>query len=295
MRKGAVQITAFLCVMATLYGCASRKTFTTAARAGDTVSMAIGWYPHLQREDLTITLAPSVGSPIVYLPGDPAVRAVANLHADPLSRLNVERETIDTTSSSVAFAALLLESAVTNGDKEYSEKFIVLDLPSTIAEGTVNIDIQSSTGDVINPLTLEILPGAGSPNTFGNWNGWSMDTVHLRYMERAPYYTIDFTGTTVPHAIQIELAHNPDASSGGVGVPYVVSPRSDLKNAAWSDDGTQLRVILTPAGSAALADIKHFKFYVAGGLNGLLVSNVSAYDVNGGAVAGGIQANITAN
>jgi hypothetical protein len=258
--------------------------------------MAIGWYPHLEREDLTVTLThATTGNQVVYLPGDPAVRAVANLYPDPLARLQVHRET-KTTEDPIAFDAWLLETSVTDADKEYSEKFILLDLPQTFSEGIVDIDIQSSTEDVINPLQVEILPGAGSPNTFGNWDGWSLDTVHLRYMERAPYYTIDFsTDGSVPHAIQIDLAHNPDASSGGVGVPYVVNPRDDLKSASWSDDGTRLRVILMPTAATALADIKHFKFYVTGGLTGLLVSSVDAYDVDGNPVVEEIGADVTPN
>lgn len=296
MRLVAAQAVVFVCVVAAVVGCASRKSFTTSARAGDTISLGIGWYPHVTREDLTITLTHSTtGDQEIYLPGDPAVRAVANLHPDPLAKLHVHRETRDTGTDPIAFDAWLLESFVTDADKEYSQKFIVLDLPSTVAEGIVDIDIQSATGDTIKPVQVEILPGAGSANTFGNWNGWSLDTTHLRYMERAPYYTVDFTGSSVPHAIQINLLHDPDASSGGVGIPYVVNPRGDLKSVAWSDDGAQLRVILMPTGAASLADIKHFKFYVTGGLTGLLVSSVSAYDSDGSPVPGEVLAQITPN
>jgi len=288
----------FLCLtiiyVAAICGCASRDSFTTAARAGDTISLPIGWHPQVRREDLTITLTPQTGSQVVYAPGDPAVLAVANLSPDPLSKLTVQRETRGIYEDPIAFDAWLLEGAVTMGDKEYSEKFVLLDLPQTIAEGSLDIAIQSTTGDTINPLKVEILPGQGAPNTFGNWNGWSLDTAHLRYMERAPYYEVDFTGSTIPYAIQVELMHDPDESSGGVGVPYVVNQRGDIKSVIWSDDGTRLRVVVTPTGMAALSDIKHFKFYVAGGLSGLQVSTVSAYDIEGASV-GEVVANITAH
>ena len=291
MINAIVRVAVSLVIFALLPGCSSQQTFTTAARAGDTLSLPIGWYPDLKREDLTITVTPQVGAQETYLPGDPAVRAVVNMHPDPLARMLVQRET-QGTATAAAFDAWLAETAVTAGDKELSEKFIVLDLPASLAEGLCDIDITSSGGEVINPLTVDILPGTGSANTFDNWNGWNLNTSHLRYFERPLYYTVDFSGSETPYAIQIDLTH--DAG----GFPYVVAPRGDILHASWSDDGMTLRVILMPTASATPADIKHFKFYVPGGLNGLTnltLGRVGAYDISGGNVQSPVSANITAN
>lgn len=289
MNRLAVNILGSLLVIAFIGGCSAKRTFTKTAVPGETVTLAIGWYPDLRRENLTITFTPATGPVVQYLPGDPAVRAVANMYPDPLSKLQVEREI---GISPVNTDAGLLEAAVTGGDKEYSEKLIMLDLPPGLSTGMTVISIASATGETINDVKVEIVPGLTNPNGFGNWNGWAIDDSHLKYMERPPYYAVEFTGSPVPHAIQIDLVHNPDAGSGGTGVPYVVNPRGDLKSVAWSDDGTQTRVILTPTGTAGLANIKHFKFYVAGGLTGVILGPVSGYDINGDPVA--VSADITA-
>jgi hypothetical protein len=117
-----------------------------------------------------------------------------------------------------------------------------------------------------------------------------MNTNHLRYMERGAYYTVNFSSSEIPHAIQIDLVHD------GGGYPYVVAPRGDILSATWSDDGTNLRVILIPSGSSTLQDIKHFKFYVPAGNNGLTnlaLDAVSAYDINGQGLVNPVTVNIT--
>lgn len=279
-----------LCIAATLFGCASRKTFTLSAQAGDTVVLGIGWYPEVTRNDLTLTITPATGSPVVYLPGDPAVRAVVNLFPDPVSKMLVDAET---QVNPIAFDSYLLETAVTGGDKEYSEKFVLIDLPTTLSTGQANIAITSATGDVIRDLKVEILPGLGASNPLGNYNGWTISDTHLQYFERAPHYSVDFSGSTIPYAIQIDMTHNPDQNNGGTGIAYVTNTRGDLKNITWSDTGTDMRVLLIPTSQTALADMQHFRFYVAGGLGGLLVNNVSAFDINGMPV-GGVSANVIA-
>ena len=292
MNKVFKSLVVMLCVVTTLFGCASRRAFTTSAQAGDTVILGIGWYPEVRRDDLTLTITDALGGETTYLPGDPAVRAVVNLYPDPVSKLIVDTEL---GVNPVAQDAGILHLAVTNGNKEYSEKFVMIDLPTTLSTGQTNIDIVSATGDSINPLKVDILPGLGSSNVLGNYNGWSVADSHLQYMERALYYAVDFStsGSAIPHAIQIDMRHNPDGNSGGTGAAFVTNARADMKSIAWSDNGTDLRVILMPSG-AALDDMQHFRFYVAGGLTGLVDNGVTAFDINGAPVPG-VTANITAN
>ncbi len=291
MDKLIKQIIILFCVIAPLFGCSSQKAFTTSAQAGDTVALAIGWYPQVRRQDLTVTITDALGAQVTYLPNDPAVRAVVNLYPDPVSKFIVNSEL---GKAPVATDVFILQSQVTNGDKEFSMKFVAIDLPTTLATGAANISFASSQGDTINPLTVEILPGLGSSNSFENYEGFAIFNSTLRYMERKNYYTVDFAGTAIPHAIQIDLNHDPDVNNGGVGEAFVTPARADLKHTNWSDNGTDLlRVILMPS-NAGLTDIQHFKFYVAGELTGLLVSSVSAFDINGDPVSG-VTANITAS
>jgi len=290
MGKVLTQSILLFCALTTLFGCASRKAFTTSAQAGDTVVLNIGWFPDVARNDLTLTLTDSLGSQVTYFPGDPAVHSVVNLYPDPLSKLIVESEL---GIFPVSVDVNILNLAVTGGDMEFSQKFMMIDLPTTLSTGETNIDIVSTTGDTINPLKVEILPGLGSSNTFANWNGWTLNDSHLQYMERPSYYAVDFSSATIPHAIQIDIIHNPDGSNGGIGAAFVTNVRADLKSISWSDNGTNmLRVILMPS-SGGLADMQHFSFYVAGGLTGVLPGTVTAFDINGNSVSG-VTANITA-
>jgi hypothetical protein len=105
-------------------------------------------------------------------------------------------------------------------------------------------------------------------------------------MGRVPHFTVGFNGSTVPFAIQVYLSHAPDADHGGSGRAYVINPRGDLKNVTWSDTGTNMRVIISPAKTQALSNIHDYKFYIAGGVTNLAVSNVKAVDIDGNAVSG---------
>jgi hypothetical protein len=109
----------------------------------------------------------------------------------------------------------------------------------------------------------------------------------LATLERVSFYDITFSGTTLPHAIELELTHDPDASQGGNGKAYAVDPISGIKNVSWADDGNILKVILMPTEDGMITDFRDFRFYVAGGVtNRANLSGVQAFDINGNAVAG---------
>jgi hypothetical protein len=82
------------------------------------------------------------------------------------------------------------------------------------------------------------------------------------------------------------MVHDPDKAHGGTGVAYVINPRGDIKNVTWSDTGSNLRVILTPAKDAVLSNMLNYKFYVAGGVKNLSVLNIKAVDIDGNPVSG---------
>lgn len=273
-------------------GCTGFNSFSTAARSGDTVSLALGWNPELTKEQLTVTISPSSGGPVVYLPGDPAVRALVNLYPDPLSRLIVERETGTPADDGWLFS-VLMENTVTGADKDFSQKLLIIDLPPGLIAGPATVSFASTGGEVISPLTIEILPGTGARHEFQVQEGLQPTLgEQVDLAERAPHYTVSFVGAEVPYAIQVDLTHDPDESAGGVGKPYVVSARgNDIKSASWTDDGSKLRVILMPTGSA-IADLVNFKFHVAGGLQNLQLApgGLKAFDINGGEVFGVIAA-----
>lgn len=274
-----------LLAVAALSACTGAKTFTTAARPGETVALAIDRQANLKRANVTVTITPATGSPIVYAPLDPRVRSILNLYPDPVSKAVVTQRT-DTPTNTGTF----IETWTTEGDPDWWQTFMLLDLPADIAPGVATVSISDSLGAIIAPASVEILTGTSTKNGFAFTkfgSTFSADTagppvLHApKDLERSPHAVVDFTGDTIPHAVQIEFSH-----TTGVGAAYVVNPRGDLKNITWSDDGTTLKVIVTPTTGLTTTQIKDFKFYVAGGLAGLTQTSLKAYDQIGAPVSG---------
>jgi len=281
-------------------GCTSVNTFGTAARSGDTVTVGLGWQQELTRQNIQVSITDSSGAMFMYLPGDPAIRTVFNSCPDPLSRLIVGAETgQDTLEGSLAgTATLLINASVTAGDKDYMQTFMMIDLPVGMATGPATITVADSAGNPIpgsavfnsqiDPFNVEVLAGVGSPSSFSTQENINVDG-YLHTMERSAHFTLTLQGPTVPYGVQLDLSHDPDVDNGGSGRAYVVNPRGDLKSVNWTDDGTNLRVILLPARNQTMSDMKQFKFYVAGGIINLqpvLPVAVTAYDINGNPVPG---------
>jgi hypothetical protein len=272
-----------LSVLALLSGCAGQRTFATAARAGDTIGVPIGWAKNASRQNVTVVVTGSDAVSYTFVPGDPSVRAVANMYPDPASRLLVGTETNQSLGVDANGTGALV-AALTNNDKEISQTTVLLNLPATLAVGTASIVVKDQNGASFTgqPILVEILPGAGSANPFQQNNSSStLSPGILASLERAETRTITFSGPSVPYGIQVELARTP-----GAGQPWIVNPRGDVKNISWSDNGAAILLLLTPSNGVNLTDLIHFKFYVAGGVTGLSVSSVRAFDVNGNGISG---------
>lgn len=276
-----VGLTLLMCLHM-LTGCTGVNTFSTAARPGDTVMLAMGWRQELMRSDISqVTIADAAGNTVIYPSDSAAIRAVFHSYPDPLSRLLVEAET-----GSPSAMSTLIEGVVTAGDKEYSQAMLMLDTPQGMALGPATISVTLMDGEILPPVSLEVLSGVGESALFENREGLAISQFHLRRLERESHHTVTFAGATVPYGIEVSFVHDPDAATGGVGEAYIVSPRGDIKNVSWSDNGTGLKVILLPARDRVPTEFVHYKFYVAGGLTGLQLGAVRAFDSNGNVVPG---------
>ncbi|UCV03338.1 hypothetical protein [Dechloromonas denitrificans] len=267
-----------------LSGCAGQRAFTTAARAGDTVALPLGWAKSLARQNTTVVITGANSATFTYPPNDPNVRAVANLYPDPVSRLIVGTETNQSLGVNANLYGANIESVVTNYDKDLSQTILVLNLPATLVTGTASIVVkdQFNTSVTAVPMTIDIIPGVGGANPLQqNNSSTTLSTEMAANLERADIKTITFAGATIPYGIQIDLTRTP-----AVGKPWVVNPRGDVKSLSWWDDGSTIRVILTPANGVNLASMANFKFYVAGGVTGLAFGAVKAFDSNGNIVPG---------
>jgi len=279
-------------------GCTGQRTFGLVARAGDTVALATGWNQPVTRDNLTVQFS-DVNNTVVatYNPGDERIRAVVQLYTDPISKLMVEYATGQTSGVGALNGPTVgsyVDSGYTNHDADWNQTVVYLDLPTTLPQGVASIVLSGPNGVLTNgtmsgdgsqvpisPIKVNVISGTGVSNPLNSQGGGNGASLPL--MERHGYYTVTFTGSTIPDSIQVNLTH-----PAGTTKPWVVNPRGDLKNVAWHDDGaTNLRVLLTTSHGVPLADMKHFKFYVASGvpLAGLLtVADVIAYDASGNRV-----------
>ena len=291
-----------LLVLLNLTGCTGISSFTTAARAGDTVALSLGWNKNITRQNLTVKITPAVGSPVVYGPNDPALRAVVNMYPDPASRLVVGFETNQSLGYGSAGYAGIVYGSATNQDRDWYETELLVDLPPSLSVGTATITLSTPAGPVMfkngngvlrpTSVVVDILPGTGSPNTFGAAEGVTLGVGAipiLLSLERGDTNTVSLNGARVPYAVQMTLAHTP-----GVGIPWIGNARGDTRNIMWTDDGTNLKVMVILKSGLTSLNLNDFKFSVAGGVAGLALqpSSLRAYDVNGNLLAG-VGATIT--
>ena len=267
-------------------GCSGTRTFHDYARAGDTVAVAAGWKENFSRDRITVYITPSDGGPDIVLgPNDPAIRAVVNFYPDPLSSMVVsERTRQDVTPFAQTYGGLI-NTQFTDGETDWFQTMVFVDLPTSLPTGFTSVYIDEPGGNFVQS-GLEIVAGVGTPNAFTAASAGELSRNHLAAMERTSHYKVSFSGTTVPYAIQLDFTHDPDVSSGGVGKAYAVNPISGVKNVSWNDDGSSLRVILTPAANVALDGFSDFRFYIAGGIQNLSAPTTTAYDINGDDVLG---------
>lgn len=266
---------ALISIIPGLTGCAGTKAFTTAARAGDTVALAVGWNKNVSRANLSAVITQAGGgAPVNYSPGNSNIRAVFNMYPDPVSRLVVGTETNQGLGYNANVHGASLGSLVTGDDKDLSQTMVLLNLPASLAVGNATIDLYAGATP-LSSHTVQILSGAGSANLFEGATS-SLTAEQLRTLERAAASVVTFSAVNVPHSIYLEVPH-----TFGVGVPWVVNPRGDLKNVSWTDTGSVLKIVITPVSGASIPKIGHFKFYISGGLTGFGAPYVKAYDVNG--------------
>jgi hypothetical protein len=274
-------------------GCAGTRSFNEYARAGDTVAIPTGWKQHFSPDNITVTITPSTGVPVVYQPADPAIKGVVNVPIDPLSSMVVSRETdIDQTPHARTYSSVI-QSNFTGNDKDWWQTVVFLDLPQSLPLGQTRIDIENTDGEW-STARVEIIDGIGQPHTFSAEMLGPMTATQRQSLLRVANYTVSFSGLELPQSIQLDMSHDPDIHHGGVGHAHVVNPIGYIKNAAWSDDGFTTRVLLTPAREASIKSLTDYKFYVAGGLENLAIKGLRAFDSAGFPVSG-ISASITYN
>ena len=315
----------FLLAITVITGCTGTRGFSEYARAGDTISIGAGWAHHMQRGNIEVVITDNAGTETTYTPGQPGyekVRGSINFYPDPVSGMVLaDRLDADITPAARTYAQLI-NSESTDQDRDWWETVIFVDLPDPMALGDATIQIN----DIVSPQsesvtsTVTIVPdetGIGTGGTRSTFAArlnevapeyrFTVEDSHFQAMERVDHYVVSVSAATVPHAIQVELTHNPDAAHGGTGTPYVINPTGHIKNLSWAQtgiSGTDLRVIIMPTSDGEITTVKDFKFYVAGGIGGLSIVDqdtndpdldVLAFDSDGAPIAGDVVASVAAN
>ena len=285
-----------------MVGCAATKTFNQYALSGETVAIATGYQPDWSRDNISVWVEDPKGSDnwVQYPANDPRIRAVVNFYPDPLSSIVVSNRTAqDITPFSESYGSNT--NIFTGGDRDWFQTVVFFDLPDPMTIGTASVYVEevANTSNFVD-TTVDILGTGGSPHQFGTDAGGPLQRVHLASLERASHYTVTLSGTgAVPHAVQLDFTHDPDADNGGAGKAYVVEPISGVKNISWTDDGTKLRVVVLPADGNTPTSFEDFKFYVAGGITNLAPSTAPgstlAFNINGGDVTGVSSPTVTAH
>ncbi|HHO68831.1 MAG TPA: hypothetical protein ENK12_07355 [Gammaproteobacteria bacterium] len=276
-----------------LSACVAVQSFPVSARAGDTVMLAVGSPDGMNKGNTSATFTPGGGGSAVPLP----IRSIFKLYPDKTSAAWLDS------------GALGVENDTGHGPWT---TIVALDLPTTLPTGPGAVQI--TTGAVYPPpparnindttLTLEILPGSGSPAPFTYELAANLpvagDLTQLepgRRLVVKPVFT--GTGTTTYGAIEVRINIPFLDQIGADNVRVVIDDKIELTSSSrriqytWSVQGTDLVVFfISPTGGLDYSQA-HFSIISANIMSlidaALLdvntLSPVATYfDVNGNAV-----------
>lgn len=265
--------------------CSGIQTYPNVAMPGETVSIGMGWQKQFKRSNTTVTIIPSNGIPVVYLPNDPAIRAIFNMYPDPVSNLVVGNAMQDNINFNSGYSyGSLISNNFTNGDMDWWQTVAFIDLPINIPAGEAEIQLTNSQGDTATSI-VQIIDGTGTGDIFNVEANGPLDQMQLDSLERAPNFEVSIQAQSIPYALEFSFTH--------AGNVYIVNPTSN-KNVMWSDDGSVLKVFVVPSTSSPLTNIHDFKFYISGitavewvqAIQPLILDTFKAFDIDGHPISG---------
>ncbi len=277
-----------------LAGCSGVQTFPNMARAGDTVSITMGWQKNFKRSNTTVTITPSVGAPVIYQANDAALRAIVNFYPDPVSWIVVGTDIKKNAGFNDGYVyGSTINNNFTDGDHDWWQTTAFVDLPLTLPVGEATIQFTNDIGESRSSI-VEIVSGNGSAESFNAKGNGPLSSGQLASLERSPYLEVSFNAVQIPYAIEMNFSY--------LGAIHVVNPRSSIKNIIWSGDGSNLKVMLLPAKTQLLEKMHDFKFYIAGeaalkdvqNFKPIALESMQAFDINGNVMTG-ISISIVAN
>lgn len=238
--------------LAALNGCIAYNPIPTAARAGDTITLAVGSPDGMTKANTTVSYQPDAGGNPIDLTTN--VASIFKLYPDPASPIIVKN------------ASNNLRGIYDSSGHVPWLTVMAIDLPTVMPVGTGKININttaayptSSASVNIIPITFEILPGTGSPyNRWYNigysgpsWIAGDLATAQPSHqiMVRPKKYPPN-NGWPLYGAIQLKLRFVDGAppSQGFLFISDDSSPYTDSgRNVSYSVSGDQLLVMFTSA------------------------------------------------
>lgn len=287
----------WLCIFAAVFflmqGCVAVQTFPTAARAGDTLTLAVGSPDGMTKTNTSVQFVS--GSYTTTLP----IRAIIRLKPDNTSYVgafDAFTSTIQWQSSHAPWLSVL-----------------VIDLPVGLPVGVATLNVTTAgqyfSGANVNttPIAVEIISGTGTPNPFSySPFGFGAQPGDLSDLEALPQVVIrpkqnTSLSVTVTPVAAIELKVNvPTTNLSGGSIPAtdlkiiaddLLYPSSNQVQMNWSRQGDEYTVnFVSPSGTLYYFQTR-FSIVLSGNSNyqfattpGPSVISVKYFDVNGNAV-----------
>jgi len=290
---------AILSCLLVLQACTGKQTTPNVARAGDTVSIAIGSAEGMNKSssNTTAIYVPDAGGSYPLI-----IRSIFNLYPDKKSSLY-------NPNSNTQFL-------INTSNHEAWQTVMVIDLPTDVPVGTGKIHIETiaSFPTIVTnpnnlPIGLEIIEGVGSPDTFAydfSNNGTGSEVGDLSTLEPLPFALVKLPYETFDEkyygAIEIRLTLPTGATRALTNTdvrvvvddmtPYSLSNR----NVVWSVKGSvgddELVVMMISPTGELIALESRFSIVVSNTrplfqlITAPTILEVNFYDINGNKVAG---------
>lgn len=295
-----------------LNGCSAYRVFPFEAKAGDTVTLAVGSPDGMTRANTTATFISESdeGNPVDVTPN---IRAVFKLHADK--------------ASSVYQTGMLFTEEIvkTSGHMPWVT-IVVIDLPTGLPTGPARIELSTSAtyptigshindlttntqslvagGHIAPPIALNILPGSGAPMEFPYefGVGWFFtgDLTRLEPQANAqvspPFQTGNPSGWPTYGAVEIKMTLDADApltdSLYRIVADEISFYTKSQRSVVTGINGNELTVMfISPQGKLQYYEPR-FAVVLDSSVNfsavpfPATISSVQYYDIDGNPVAG---------
>lgn len=253
--RGIFRIFMTMVAVFIMVGCAAVQPLPVAARAGDTITLALGSQEGMMRSNTTATFTPdATGVPVALSP-----KAIFNVYPDKRS-------------NAYEANATYANSLVYGTSHEQWLTVMVVDLPQELPEGFGTIKVNTAAEQPVGPnakvedvdYRVEVLPGVGRPHglqyllsSLGTLSG------NLNNLER-------IRGQVYVYPPVVSLCNGPQTSNYAAiemrfQMPFVVEPYRDIEwirvvaddysvmtrekapDLLWSASGNELKVVFMRA------------------------------------------------